>query len=1523
MAIDKTIPNRLQTDLDQRLVRPEIGEMTDAQNVMLSEEGTSSSGVIKNMLGTTVSLPIPAEDRVEDLNAVTVVGSVSDKQRGFVYWFVADNNGSSEHAIYRHNTTNNSYELVLKSSFLNFNPNSFVKADVVNAAFQQDEVIQTALYFTDNINPPRKINVDRQLAGEYGAFGNATSFNQAYGSIKSAPNFIPQISFESNEGISQNNFTKNVFQFSYQYIYTDGEESAMSAYSAPSIPRGSFLSKLDEEGYGISRLIDNVCVIRPETTEFPPDVERLRILARSGNDGPFFVVDEVPLNESVTRDIYSIETEVYNSLDRSYRFYNDSFGSFVDQNTVNKLYDNVPLLAAGQSISGNRLMYSNYTEGRPGVDPVVTMNVNYSSLPSVSKATNFISPADVTNVVFQDTAAPDVKIDLLGGNSFNSLESPPPATATTVVPAGTNIEISFRFSPGDFTATPSSSGSLIQIPAFWKGIANSIPSAIPAGTDPETLEQLFIQDVTGGAFTPVSVNLSTTSVGFNYQGPGGSQGVLAEFVVIQLSVSQDTTIADIVEDIGQSLFNVEREYYYNFSGETMVASPSAVNFPAGQIVTNNGVPVALGQTGNGISPFNGSGSVPITSNLSYSGTAKVTWAFDDIVSTSSTIQIKPRVSNVELTALSLDSPFTQNTPLNVGLPGGGSSVTINSVSGATEFWDDVLVPPGNEQSEINYSFSLSTYMTTPSAKAFASLVIPTFKSGSTHDFGIVYYDEHNRSGNVNELGSVFVEDLQSASRTARGPASVTINFDDDFDPPSWARRFQIVYSGRNSIGDFTQYTVGNAYPFYKNDTSNSNSTVLDVNDKRLALSIIPLSQYNDQKNTTRRYSFTKGDKLRVIKRRSGNIASFTDDYQLASDGETIIEFNIMGVETFDESNHHLIEGAETSHDDTDPHLGEFLILEAPEITSLISGTDGNVLKYLGYDWFQVTGEQRNASDTSTATSYWPGSLVEIYSPKSESLEKVYYEIGHGGIVGNRKDTSINDHGDSIVVTNGDCWFRPVSCRMAYDSPELPDDWFYQTLEIESDNINDEFESKIWAKGRPHLVFENSATVRRYNGITYSDAYAEDVANLSLSSFNGSLANFFSLESANGACNYIGTLNDQFLVALQENKMSMVPVNKNILQQSQGGNLAALSTQVLNDPRYYVGDYGCGNNPESVLIRDGQVFFVDSSRSTVCRFTSEGISPISEKGVASLFRDELADFTAQGGTRIVSGYDPRYDHYYVTLRPTGTFNGLTLGYARGIAEGGAWQSRYTFFPDMYSNQNDMMYSAVYRDPEGDDNATIFYSHDNETRNSFYGDDAAPSIVQVVSNANPSMVKVFNSISLEGDSANWDATPIVTDLNSNGASLGFVEKEGAYYSFITRDTNGTKHITGVGRVASLGSGADTITFENRVNRNPIPYGSNIRLISNGAYDNIGPLEEDVTFVRFVDAYTIEVAGTINLLLSGLVGGDLVAISESTINGDPIRGHWAEITLTNNQTTAFELFCVNTHIAQSKQDHSLGQQ
>ena len=224
MAIDKTIPNKLQADLDQRYVRPEAGEMIDAQNVIVTESGANTDGVMQNMYGTIAATPPELNALPQD--NVTVIGSVSDSQRGFIYFFVADNDASTQHAIYRLDTSDNSYELVLKASGLNFDPNGFVKADVVNAAFQQDGVIQTVLYFTDNRNPPRKINVDRAISS---AVYDATqsTFDTVISACKPAPELFPLVSFGSDPNFPQNNFEGEVFQFATQNVYIDGEVYAI------------------------------------------------------------------------------------------------------------------------------------------------------------------------------------------------------------------------------------------------------------------------------------------------------------------------------------------------------------------------------------------------------------------------------------------------------------------------------------------------------------------------------------------------------------------------------------------------------------------------------------------------------------------------------------------------------------------------------------------------------------------------------------------------------------------------------------------------------------------------------------------------------------------------------------------------------------------------------------------------------------------------------------------------------------------------------------------------------------------------------------------------------------------------------------------------------------------------------------------------------------------------------------------------------------------------------------------------
>ena len=1457
MAIDKTIPNRLQADADQRLVRPEVGEMLDAQNVTMAEGGGSSSGVIKNVRGTLAGEPLTAADRIADDDVVRVIGSVSDPQRGFIYWFVADVSGSSQDAIYQYNTSDDTYRIVFKGQYLDFDPNGFVKGDVVNAAFQQDGVIQSILYFTDNNNPPRKINVDRSIGQVFNGL-SSSQLDYCLNVIKPAPTRVPTTSFSTDESILINNFVTSQFQIATQFIYIDGEESAISGYSKLTFPDASSVVGLEQASSAKLYYEDNVCNIDTKvsfgsnvnplnSSISPPDVEKIRILARQGNNGSFFVIDEVSVSESLTREVYGSDVEVYNRDNGIYRWYNDGNGSSISSVDQNKLYDNVPFQAQGLSLSGNRLMMSNYTEGRANHNPGASITVAYNSERDGGSNSSAGSPISWDNANPSDGGT--IEVDLT--QSFSS--------ATQEVPSGSRTVIQFEFDAiGSFYGPTTSDTDILNVSAT--PYVNGFPSGSPEDfrLSVSNTQQIELIDTPNVVFDLTIVN------------------------------SEDTTPQGLLQSIADE-----------FEGLT---------FSKEYATTNNGGLFSLTKVGDTV-------TIPVDTadyNL------RVDFSFNDYTISGSganaKIEVFPYITNVEFVGLS--SGYPQGSVFIQGSDGidyymGGQSMLISSF----------------DQGDLSYSFN-SGLVTLGSITSTVFVIDRSFKAGATHELGVVYYDKYNRSGNVNRIGSFYVNHF--AERTQDfGSSSVQVSFDND--APEWAERYQFVYPGNSTYSSWVTHSVGGGF-FEIEDpiTTSGPPWSANENKKQVYVSLNTLESAKDQKGSLVDYSFTKGDKLRVISYDNtvgSSIADPTVVYPTASDG-SIIEFNVLGVKVFGQEAENPLHGASHSQGlSVDPHVGTFLVLDAPQVNGGVADENGNDIRYPGFDWFSITNTTYPDGVTQQNLNLWKRRcVVEILTPRLNEDEKVWYEIGEDYPVAIPKTPgySGSNHGSTKTIDGGEVFFRAASMPSPFrDGTEWSlekNEYRSENIIVESQRASDYFGDKSWDRGRPHVVFEDSATVRRYNGITYSDAYAEDVANLSLSSFNPSLANFFSLDSVNGACNCIDTFRDGYLLAFQENRVSRIGVNKDIITTPTAGQIPTLTTQVLGEPVYYLGDFGCGDNPESVLIRDGNAFFVDTSRKKLVRLTAEGLSPISENGVDSMFKTNLDSFTEEGGTRIVSGYDPEDNQYYVTLREAGAFTGFTLGYN---ISAGVWQSRYTFYPDMYADQNGTMYSAYYNNPVGDDNAEVFHHHTNETDyNTFYGS-FGDSLVKVVSNSSPSMVKVFNSISLEGNSANWTANPVATDLSSLAQSKQFVEKEGSYYSEFTRDTNGTKHITGIGRVASLGSGGNRITFVNRVNRNPIPYGSNIRLISAGAYDNIGSLEEDVTFVKFVDSYTIEVAGTINILLNGLVGGDLVAISESTVNGDPVRGHWAEITLTNNQATPFELYCVNTHIVQSHQDHSLGQQ
>ena len=868
------------------------------------------------------------------------------------------------------------------------------------------------------------------------------------------------------------------------------------------------------------------------------------------------------------------------------------------------------------------------------------------------------------------------------------------------------------------------------------------------------------------------------------------------------------------------------------------------------------------------------------------------------------------------------------------------------------------------------------------------------KLGSAY---VGWYNDHDR---LREGVTKFDGEVILKEETLSGPASISIDFQSQ--PPEWADAFQIVYAGNSLTDSFIQYSAVGAFVPRKGDfpTTSGEFRDVDTESKRIYVGFDTLDIYRDQKNTVRDYSFTAGDKLRI---KSAALQSNSQQIQVeeayfsANDGG-VIEFDVVGVElltndvtnpiAYNISDPDAAHGSLSSMDDR--FTGKFLVLEAPQIAGGAESANGDQIKYVGWDWYHISYENTalgtalqtaypDGSVVSGALNYWQRQpIVEIYNPKKSTASEFYYEIGEAVTIDRgvrlpvfdqsgdllNPDTAVDYntyHGPTVVLDTGDVHYRPVACKTSdwVDDDDdgtfefkwyVKNDWAYKTKLLEDFSPSDIIDEKMWSKGRAHVEFKNAATVRRFNSITYSDAFVEDMAQLPLSSFNPTLANFGSLDSRYGALNYIynyGVTGQ--LLGIQEDKVSLTDVNKNILFDAGGNQNIALSTKVLNSTSYYSADYGCGDNPESVLVRNNSIYFVDPMRKRVIRFSNGQMVPISEKGAGSRFNEIFQDWSTSdnslidnnlyGVRKVVSGYDPDDDIYYVSfysdhgnlqykqggsssydfdnIYTSNEFLGYTMGYD---VKKGYWLGKYSFVPMIYSHQNNTMYSSMYVEDASDIDANeltplLFHKHkdnaDSSNRTQFYNQETASHLVKVVSNNSPSLVKVYDAISIEGSDV-----PVSCNIKSSNGSENnnislFDEREDTFYAVMPRDTNvGSSHYVGIGRCISIADGA--ITIEGSLSGLSIPIGAQV-INQNG--DDISGDPDVITRVTGVNGNEITVD---NQSVFGAINNSIILVMNPAVDGDSIRGHFATIEAKFLNSSPTELFCVNLHVTNSSLHH-----
>lgn len=969
MATDKLIPQYLNKDEDARLVKNV--EMTDALNIRVSTDDNGNQGVLKNVEGNTAVPAARPTEAIPSVGTNRVIGSVSSEAGKCIYFFLYNSEG--DHGIYQYRYTTDKYYKVYEDSVLNFNPYDFVKADVVINQFDEH-----LLYFTDNRNEPRKINATKALNGGYSSVINTgtDAEKELFLTVCKQPPQTP-ITFEflSEDNIKSNHLKRNVFQFAYQYVYDDGEVSAVSAYSELAVSETNTAFNAASQTFFQSN--NNALLLTMQGSQGP--VTKIRVFARRNNDQAFYRIAEVD-NPGVGSTTFT--------------FRNDGVFNLLPDQEAFKMFDSVPRQAFSQAISNNRLFYGNYVEGFDNIETDVFSYPFYNSDPVTIDVS-----ADSGSV---EQSLGDDEHDeyrFLLGEAYN------PGSALTILDDLVSFEDAQA--PPSIEIDISSVSSLLQVPAgnFIMNVGLSVDQ-LGIGTFGSDNMAFTFDGMTlfnadgsiaefdfGGGPTQLATGPLTYCIpkdgDFNGLTLTDNRTALSRLSPIQpLEFSSAFSVDDaLVASTTQTIEQVFAEQIIEgVNGTTHTAFVKPIGFDGDQsTLTSSNITTRAYEynaSGLGLNEYEVWAEGAITFEL-YAGSF-----FLD--GSTPSIRFKIRVVSVDL------------QPIKIEDAGAGAFLTQIILTGADVIDDTTLVLDSLGGEDVNgLGLTLADTLNDGTNNirtayrgfdlAFQDVLYvntgdgtqTSFKAGATHDFGIVYYDSRNRASGVQRIDSVDVAHFGDPSRFGRNGRS-EIDIRVLHSPPSWATKWAPVYSKNTTYEKLLQIIVAEAAlprqstyadPLAPDQGSGPLSRpILNALTGSLQSSIYlslrglegKSNSYKEFKGGQISYEYQEGDMLRIVKTTSGD----------GSISRPLAEFPITAFEFFQD-------------DDQNPI----------QLTTSSTGSNAdNENAYRRTGWFLTITDQEidgfSRADVAAGTDFFSNDcLVEIYRPKADLQDQIFYEIG--------------------------------------------------------------------------------------------------------------------------------------------------------------------------------------------------------------------------------------------------------------------------------------------------------------------------------------------------------------------------------------------------------------------------------------------------------------------------------------------------------------------------------------------------
>jgi len=164
------LKSKMNKDLDDRILPN--GEYRDARNISVGRSEDNDVGALENIIGNDL---VTGTDIGSGL---TVIGIEANNASDSIFVFLTDYTdpspanptnapASSKHYIYVYNNKNNQYTRLVQGEFLNFSTTNRIIG--IN-------LLENLLFWTDNRNQPRKINVSLAASSGFGTAAQGGSY---------------------------------------------------------------------------------------------------------------------------------------------------------------------------------------------------------------------------------------------------------------------------------------------------------------------------------------------------------------------------------------------------------------------------------------------------------------------------------------------------------------------------------------------------------------------------------------------------------------------------------------------------------------------------------------------------------------------------------------------------------------------------------------------------------------------------------------------------------------------------------------------------------------------------------------------------------------------------------------------------------------------------------------------------------------------------------------------------------------------------------------------------------------------------------------------------------------------------------------------------------------------------------------------------------------------------------------------------------------------------------------------------